>query len=154
MHNEFLLLIFLDILIYIYNYIVLPIDTINQENIKSLYSPNSPQDIIYREHCSPLFAELEIGTPTQKIPLFIKIKENDYIITSVHQEEKNVSDYYINKTLYDLSAQFNYFNENNSNTYRYIESCQKREHFYRYEYERSIAETTCPPMKLFLFIKI
>jgi len=155
MHNEFLLLIFLDILIYIYNYIVLPIDTINQENIKSLYSPNSPQDIIYREHCSPLFAELEIGTPTQKIPLFIKIKENDYIITSVHHENKTVPDYYINKTLYDLSDKFSHFNENNSGTYLYIENCQKREQYYIYEDEDEwpIAETTCPSYETFFFYK-
>jgi hypothetical protein len=153
MYNEFLLLIFFEKLINIYNYIVLPVDTINQENIISLYSPNSPQDIIYREHCSPLFAELEIGTPTQKIPLIIKIKENDYIITSVHQENKTVSDYYINKTLYDLSDKFNHFNENKSGTYRYIESCQKRMHYYRYDDDFPIAETTCPSYETFLFYK-
>jgi hypothetical protein len=155
MYNEFLLLIFLEKLIYIYNYIVLPVDTINQENIISLYSPNSPQDIIYREHCSPLFAELEIGTPTQKIPLIIKIKENDYVITSVHKVNKTVPDYYINKTLYDLSDKFNHFNENNSNTYHYIENCQKRENYYRYEYEDEwpIAETTCPSYETFSFYK-
>ena len=155
MHNQFLLLVFLENLIYIYNYIVLPVDTINKDKIKSLYSPNSPQDIIYREHCSPLFTELEIGTPTQKIPLIIKIKENDYIITSVHQENKTVPDYYINKTLYDLSDKFNYFNENISDTYRYIENCQKREHYYRYEYEDEypIAETTCPSYETFSFYK-
>jgi len=153
MYKEFLLLIFLEKLIYIYNYIVLPVDTVKQENLKSFYSPNSPKDIIYREHCSPLFAEIEVGTPPQKIPLIIKIKENDYVITSVHQEEKNISDYYNDKTLYDLSAQFNHFNENNSNTYRYIESCQKREHFYRYEDEWPIAETTCPSYETFSFYK-
>ena len=155
MHNEILLLIFLEKLIYIYNYIVLPVDTIGQENIKSPYSPNSLKDIMYREHCSPLFAELEIGTPTQKIPLIIKMKEHDYIITSVHKENKNVSDYYINKTLYDLSNKFNHFNENKSSTYLYIENCQKREHYYRYDYEEEfpIAETTCPSYETFLFYK-
>ena len=155
MHNVFLLLIFLDIIIYIYNYIVLPVDTINKENIKSLYYPNSPQDIIYREHCSPLLAELEIGTPTQKIPLLIKIKENDYIITSVHHENKTVPDYYINKTLYVLSDKFSHFNENNSGTYHNIENCQKREHYYIYEYEDEwpIAETTCPSYETFSFYR-
>ena len=154
MHKEFLLLIFLEKLIYIYNYIVLPVDTIKQENIKSLYSPNTPKDIIYREHCSPLFTELELGTPVQKIPLIIKMKEIDYIITSVHQEKKeNIPDYYINKTLYDLSDEFNHFNENKSSTYHYIQKCQKREHYYRYEDEWPVAETTCPSYETFSFYK-
>ena len=153
MHYEFLLLIFLEKLIYINNYIVLPVDTIKQENIKSLYSPNTPKDIIYREHCSPLFAEFEIGTPTQKIPLIIKMSEIDFIITSAHQEEKeNIPDYYINKTLYNLSETFNHFNENNSDTYSYIKNCQKRERYYRYE-DWPIAETTCPSYETFYFYK-
>ena len=151
MLNKFLLLIFLEKLIYIYNYIVLPVYTLNKENLKSLYSPNIPKDIIYKEHCSPLYTELEIGTPTQKIPLFIKMKENDYVITSVHQEKKNVSNYYINNTLYFLSSQFNYFNENNSNSYNFIQNCQKRERYYRYEDEWPIAETTCPSYETFSF---
>ena len=153
MHKEYFLLIFLEKLIYIYSYIVLPVDTISQENSKSLYSPNTPKDIIYREHCSPLFAEFEIGTPTQKIPLIINTKENDYIITSVHQENKTVPDYYINKIVYDLSDKFNHFNENSSGTYRYIENCQKREHYYAYEYEDEwpVAETTCPSYETFSF---
>ena len=154
MRKKLLLLILLEKLIYIYSYIVLPVDTIKQENIKSLYSPNTPKDIIYREHCSPLFTEIEIGTPTQKIPLMIKMKEIDYIITSVHQEKKeNIPDYYINKTLYDLSDIFNHFNENNSRTYSYIKNCQKREHYYKYEDEWPIAETTCPSYETFSFYK-
>ena len=152
MYYEFLLLIFLENLILIYSYIVLPVDTIKQENIKSLYSSNTPKDIIYREHCSPLFAELEIGTPTQKIPLIIKMSEIDFIITSAHQEEKeNIPDYYINKTLYNLSEAFNHFNENNSGTYNYIKNCQKRERYYRYEGDWPIAETTYPSYETFSF---
>ena len=154
MNKEFLLLIFLEKLIYIYSYIVLPVDTIKQENIISSYSPNSPKDIMYREHCSPLFAELEIGTPPQKIPLLIKMKEIDYMITSVHKEEKeNIPDYYINTTLYDLSDTFNHFNEKDSSTYHSMEKCQKREYYYNYDDEWPEAETTCPSYETFSFYK-
>ena len=119
-----------------------------KENYKSLYDQNSVQDRIYSEHCSPFFTELEIGTPPQKIPLLVKLKTNDYVITSVHPSENNISDYYANKTLYDFSENFlknyKFFDENSSETFE-SKNCQKRERYYRYEeYEWIAAEETCP----------
>ena len=91
---------------YICPYIVLPVYKLKQENYISAYNPNSPKDIMYYEHHSSLFTEIEIGTPPQKIPLLIKVKENDYIITSMHHEEKNISSYYLNNTFYSFSDEF------------------------------------------------
>ena len=144
----FLSIIFLERIVYIFNYIVLPIYTLKKENYKSLYTPNSLQDRIYTDHCSPFFTELEIGTPSQKIPLLVKFKTNDYVITSVHPSKNNISDYYANKSLYDFSESFlknyKYFDENSSETFE-SKSCQKRERYYRYEdNERIAAEETCP----------
>ena len=152
----FLLILFLEKITDILNYIVLPIHTMKKENYKSLYSPNSLKDRIYSEHCSPFFTELEIGTPPQKIPLLVKFKANDYVITSIHPSEKNISDYYVNKSLYDFSESFlknyKFFDENSSYTFD-SKYCQKRDRYYKYEeYDWPIAEETCPSYdKLFLY---
>ena len=107
-----------------------------KENYKSLYTPNSFQDRIYTEHCSPFFTDLEIGTPPQKIPLLVKLKTNDFVITSVHPSEKNISDYYANKTLYDFSENFlknyKFFDENSTDTFD-SKYGQKRDRYYKYE---------------------
>ena len=118
----FLTIIFLTKIIdIVFNYLVLPIFTMKKENYKSLYDQNSVQDRIYSEHCIPFFTELIIGTPPQKIPLLIKLKTNDYVIASVHPSEKNISDYYANKTLYDFSENFlknyKFFDENKRERY-------------------------------------
>ena len=62
----------------------MPIHKMKKENYKSLYAPNSLKDRIYTEHCNPFFTKLEIGTPPQKIPVIVKYKTKDYVITSVH----------------------------------------------------------------------
>ena len=152
----FLSILFLEKITDIFNYIVLPIHTMKKENYKSLYSPNSIKDRIYSEHCSPFFTELEIGTPPQKIPLLVKFKLNDYVITSVHPSEKNISDYYVNKSLYDFSESFlknyKFFDENSSYTFD-SKYCQKRDRYYKYEeYDWPVAEETCPSYDtLFLY---
>ena len=152
----FLSILFLEKITDILNYIVLPIHTMKKENYKSLYSPNSLKDRIYSEHCSPFFTEVEIGTPPQKIPLLVKFKANDYVITSIHPSEKNISDYYVNKSLYDFSESFlknyKFFDENSSYTFD-SKYCQKRDRYYKYEeYDWPVAEETCPSYDiLFLY---
>ena len=157
MIKYFLLLLFLIQLIYICTYVVLPIETLKKENYISPYTPNSPQDIIYSEQCSPIFTELDIGNPPQKIALLIELETNDYVIRSVHQEVKNISEVYQNKTLYDLSDSFlekySYFNENISTTFK-SKGCQRRDIYYRYdEYEWPIAIETCPSNDTITFYK-
>ena len=134
---------------YINSYIVLPIETLKKENYKSTsYTPNSPKDIIYNEYCSSFFTEIEIGTPPQKIPLLVKMKTNDYIITSIHPMDKNSTEDFTNKSTYDFSEKFfknyDYFNENKSSTFS-SKICEDRRKKYKYDYdyEWPIAEETC-----------
>ena len=152
----FLFLILFHFIIHINNYIVLPIYTLKNENYKSLlYTKNSPEDIIVSEYRSSFYTELEIGNPPQKIPLLIKVKTNDYVITSIHPTEKSVT--YENKTVYDFSDNFlknyDFFNENKSNTisYKYFRNRKKNKN----SDDIPIADEMAPaPMIHFIYIKI
>ena len=144
-----LMFLWLKQIFYINSYIVLPIETLKKENYKSSpYTPNSPQDIIYNEYCSSFFTEIEIGTPPQKIPLLVKMKTNDYIITSIHPMDKNSTEDFTNKSTYDFSNNFvknyDYFNENKSSTFSSkIFEDRRKKYKYDYDYEWPIAEETC-----------
>ena len=135
-------------LFYISSYIFLPIEALKKENYKSPYKPNSPQDIIYGEYCSSFFTEIEIGAPPQKIPLLVKMKTNDYIISSINSMDKNYTENYTIKSTYDFSENFfksyDYFNENKSSTFS-SEKCEDRRKKYNYDYDYDwpIAEETC-----------
>ena len=154
MVSKLFLFLLMKQILYINNYIVLPIYTLNKENYISTYKLNSLQDIMATEYCSSIFTELEIGTPSQKIPLLVKMKTNDYVITSINPMSKNGSDYYKNKTVYNFSANFlknyNYFNENKSLTYS-SRNCEDRRRKYRYDYEFPVAEETCSSYDSFHF---
>ena len=121
MFSKLILFLIMKQIFYINNYIVLPIYTLKRENYISPYELNSVKDIISTEFCSSLYTELEIGNPPQKIPLLVKMKTNDYVVTSIHPMIKNGSDYFKNKILYDFSENFmknyNYYNENKSTTF-------------------------------------
>ena len=106
MNYYFLFFILMKKIIYLNCYIVLPVETLKKENYISPYTPNSPKDIIYCEYCNPIITELEIGTPPQKIPFLIQMKTNDFVVTSINPMNKNASEYYINKTLYNFSSNF------------------------------------------------
>lgn len=133
--------------VYIFSYITLPLDTLKKENILTPYLPNTIEDKIYEEYCSPFFTEIEIGTPPQKIPLLIELKTNDFVITSVNKMQAQPDNYYSNKSCYDFNEILsgrNFFNENKSNSFK-NNYCMKRERYYRYEdYEYSVAEENCP----------
>ena len=147
MLKNLILFFLLKQIIYINNYIVLPIETLKKENYKlSSYEKNSPNDTIYFEYCSSLYTELEIGSPPQKIPMLVKIKSNDFIIGSVHPMSRNASSTFINKTVYDFSDNFlnnyDFFNENISSTFS-SKYCEDREKKYKYDNDFLIAEETC-----------
>lgn len=153
--NNFSLFLF-ELLIIIFEfvnikpYITLSLDTINPENIKSPYTKNSIHDLMFSEYVSPLFTEMEIGSPTQKIPLLIEPKTNDFVITSIYPKEDSNSSFYLNKTLFDFSEILkgrNFFNEKKSNTFN-SEMCKNREIYYEFskynEYDTAVSEETCP----------
>ena len=110
------------------NYIVLPIKTLSKENYFPFNESDSLKNEIFEEYYSSLYTELDIGTKTQKIPLLIEVKTNDFLITSIHSIE-NASDYYLNKIIYDYSQNFlknyDYFNENKSSSIS-CEYCENR----------------------------
>ena len=135
-------------LIYIINNtycsIVFNLELLPKENSKTKYELNSPKDIIAKEIISSYFTEIELGTSFQKIPLIIKPKIADFIITSIHQMSNPEKDYTSNKYVYDLSPNFlqnhNFFDENISSTYKFSR-CEKRSPLD--EYEKPLAELTC-----------
>ena len=90
----FELLIILNEFVYIKSYIILPLDTVKPENIISPYIPNSVEDLMFTEYVSAFYTEIEIGSPTQKIPLLIEIRSNDFVITSIYKMEDSKSSYY------------------------------------------------------------
>ena len=73
-------------------YIVLPVELLPKENYKSEYDLNSPKDIMSKEFISSYYTELEVGDPSQKIPILIKQKTNDYIITRGQCEKRKPYD--------------------------------------------------------------
>ena len=154
MFSKLILFLIMKQIFYINNYIVLPIYTLKRENYISPYELNSVKDIISTEFCSSLYTELEIGNPPQKIPLLVKMKTNDYVVTSIHPMIKNGSDYFKNKALYDFSENFmknyNYFNENKSTTFS-SKYCENRARKYRYDYDYPVAEETCSSYDSFYF---
>ena len=77
---------------FIYNYIVLPIGILHKENYILFNKQDSLKDIIFSEYYTSLFTELNIGTETQKIPLLIELRTNDFLITSIHKIENNASE--------------------------------------------------------------
>ena len=124
-------------------YIVFPVEVLPKENYKTNYELNSPKDIISKEFINSFFTVLEIGTPIQRIPLLIKQKINDYIITSSHKME-NAERNYTEKLIYDFSPNFlqkyKYFDENSSSSFL-TTHCEKRKPYD--ESEKPIAEVIC-----------
>ena len=107
---------------------------------------------MFSEYCSPFYTEIELGSPSQKIPLLIEIKTNDFVITSINRMTGIESSFYSNKTFYDFSEilnKYSFFNEKNSMTFN-SNLCKNREIYYKYdEYENSVSQETCPSYDVF-----
>lgn len=158
MMNIFFFLFILKKIIYLNGYIVLPISTLQKENYISPYSPNSPQGIIYFEHCNSFITEIDIGNPRQKIPFLVEMKTNDFVVTSVNPMNKNYSEYDLKKTEYNFSPNFfkeyKFYNENKSPFFS-SKICEDRKRkYHKYEdYEFPIAEETCSSYDSFYLYK-
>lgn len=128
----------------IYTYIVLPLQLLPKENYKAYYDLDSQNDIMSKEVISSYFTELEIGTPRIKIPVLVKPKINDYVITSIHPMINATKDY-SQKVLYDFSniflKNYNYYDENKSSTFS-LKICQKRRP-YEDITDKPLAEQMC-----------
>ena len=98
------------LLISIYNsFVVFPLEITKGNYIEN---NNTHSKIIENYYFRNIYTIIEIGTPPQKIPLFINSKETDYVINNFLCNDQNL----------DLS--YNYFNENNSKTYK-TEGCKE-----------------------------
>lgn len=125
-------------------YIVLPVQLLPKENYKSEYDLNTPKDIMSKEFISSYYTELEVGIPSQTIPILIKQKTNDYIITSINPLENPKRDYTSKKLIYDFSEifleKYCYYNESKSNT-KGLGQCEERTPLD--EIEKPAAEVVC-----------
>ena len=153
MSNKFYkFFISLFILNLIHCYIIFNLELLSKENYKTLYELNSPKDIISKELISSYVTEIELGTPFQKIPLIIKPKIADYVITSIHQMSNPKRDYKSKKYVYNLSSEFFqnhfFFDEEKSNTYKLI-SCEERSPID--ETEKPLAEQVCYSNETIIF---
>ena len=150
--NEKYFLLFIFIISKIHSYIVFNIELLPKENYKSNHPLNSPQDIISKELISSYFTEVEIGTSLQKIPLLIKPKMADYIVTSIHQMVNPKRDYSSNRYVYNLSQNFlqnhKFFNENSSISFQ-SGKCDERSPID--ETEKPLAELACNCKDTILF---
>ena len=103
----------------IQSYVVLPVNILSKENFKSDYEANSPKDIILKEFITSFYTEYEIGTEPQKVPMIIKQKINDYVVTSANPMTNPKRDY-SQKEIYSLSENFlqkyKFFNESETTT--------------------------------------
>ena len=111
--------------------IVFPIETLSLDNYINSYN-TSHQRLIKNSLCKNIYTYIEIGTPIQKIPLFINTREYFFEITSFSSENPNKY-----KLRYNLSSIFNmydFFHENFSSSFR-TEGCIQSnnifsDHFY------------------------
>lgn len=112
----------------IHSYVVLPVNILPKENYKSDYEANSPKDIMLKEFITSFYTEYEIGTEPQKIPMIIKQKINDYVVTSANPMTNPKRDY-SDKVIYSLSENFlqkyKFFNENETTTVS-VGTCKNR----------------------------
>ena len=143
--NCYLLTFFLVLnLISIHSYVVLPINILPKENYKSDYEANSPKDIMLKEFITSFYTEYEIGTEPQKIPMIIKQKINDYVVTSANPMTNPKRDY-SEKVIYSLSENFlqkyKFFNESESSTVS-LGTCKNRKP-YDDDIEKPLAEQMC-----------
>ena len=150
--KEIYFLLFIFVISKIHSYIVFNLELLPKENYKSLYSPNSPEDIISKELILSYFTEVEIGTSFQKIPLLVKPKIADYVITSIYQMKNPKRDYTSERFVYDLSPNFfqnhKYFNENSSSSFQ-VGKCDERSPID--ETEKPLAELVCYSNETILF---
>ena len=101
--------------------LVLPIETLSKDNyLTGNYSAH--QKIVRESLLKTLYTIFEIGTPVQKIPLFINTRELEFEITSLSINNGNLLEYNL---IYNLSSIFNkydFYKEQQSSTFK-TEGC-------------------------------
>ena len=110
------------------NLIVLPIETLSQDNyLTGNYSLH--QEIIRKSLFKSLYAIFQIGTPVQKIPLFIKLNEIEFEITSLTIKNENLLQYHLTYNLSSIFNKYDFYNENKSSTFQ-TEGCKNNHNIF------------------------
>ena len=123
-------LIYFIISIFIINFrifdcmIIIPIKTLREDNY-IFKSDNPHKNIMKNYFFKELYTILEIGTPFQKIFLFISTKNQDYqVISKTAFKDKNINNLINYKyNLSNIYYLYNLFNEQNSKTYK-LDNCK------------------------------
>ena len=95
--------------------IVIPVDTLSEDNY--IFENNDTHSsIIYKHYYKDLYTLFEIGTPIQKIFLFIRTKYQDYEILSstIFENNEKIN---VKYNLSNFYKSYNLFNEKLSSTY-------------------------------------
>ena len=145
MFSKFFLFLTILLINTIYSYIVLPLKLLPKENYISNDSLNTQSDIMSKQFISSYFTELELGTPSQKIPMIIKPKINDYVITSSHPMINSTINY--TRNVYELTDNFlknySYYDEKLSNSYSLVFCSKRKPYNYENDLDKPIAEQMC-----------
>ena len=121
--------IIISIFIYIFKFITcsiyIQIETLQEKNYANFFNANNNNhiNIIKKNYFNELYTILDIGSPLQKIFLFIKTTNQDYNIISskTYMERNNKNNKY---NLIEFYKEFNLYNEKESKTY-FNEGCKE-----------------------------
>ena len=125
----------------IYSYLVFPLKYLSNDNYKFIDNTNNntkiPEELMQQIYFRNLMTEIEIGSPSIKIPLFIETNIDKFYISSINPSikstNKDPSKFYqfIKSDYYDETSSFTYTNEtctiNEYSLYPYDEICDSNE---------------------------
>jgi len=104
--------------------IIIPVEILSQDNylIKNNHSHST---FINKSFCNELFAVFEMGTPIQKVPLFLRERETKYeISSSIYINNIAPKPFFLKYNISNIIKYYDFFNENMSNTFK-TEGCKK-----------------------------
>ena len=97
--------------------LIFPIETLSEDNY-IFENKTSHQGIIRNLLYKDIYTIFEIGTPIQKIPLFIKTRSIDFEITSLTIKKDNLLEYHLKYNLSSIFNKYNFYNEKKSLTFQ------------------------------------
>ena len=104
--------------------IIIPVEILSQDNYL-IKNNQSHSNFIKKCFCNELFAVFEMGTPIQKVPLFLREREIKYeISSSIYIDNIPPKPFFFKYNLSNIIKSFDFFNENMSNTFK-TEGCKK-----------------------------
>lgn len=102
--------------------IFLPIETLTEDNYL-IKNDSIHQSVMRKSLMRSIYTLFEVGTPIQKVPLFIKTNGLEYEITSLTINKENMIQYHFTYNLSSIFNLYDFFNENKSSTFK-TEGCK------------------------------